>query len=565
MLLSRIRRLFVFFLICFLSFSVYASVMTPYAEKVDTCEFYNGATFDLGTGNFNEEKFSQELEKANKLYNINTITIYGFEGLSQNVQQYIFEELERLDMKIVIRIEAYPQDFSFSEKDARTVVDTYSQLIAFCSDADRRDRVAYFAINMPVDDISVQKNAGGLNSRNWIDSQKEYAKSIVALMREECADNGWNDAELYLSVFYGWDNTFKTPAYTDAGADGYFINNYTYPDNKSLLSSNPLDIINAERLAISMKTYEKQYGDAPVVMEWGFHTIEFNDGIRPNQTAGLVQDKAMKEIAIKATVDFYKTNYPQVRGCLYFGYNLLKEEGNPPSLLDWCLTYPLQEGWTDVSNAVFSGNVQLDEDGNAVLSEGGASLGFDSCPEIQMVSIEYKSDVDSVIKLYSDGRSRGSFDISANPDGGIVGLPVIGADDASFSVELQQGVITIKSILFSSKMEAEYSINSLPVEDVEASNGYAAEFINGIENAVTFKRVRGGDGLTLSYKADEETIITLMLDGKTASFKVDPTDDEFKSVSVSIPVYRNADISIYVNNDGFILDQIWFSGIPSVR
>ena len=301
MVFHYLRKGIALFSLLLMSFSLFASVMTPYAEKVDPEEFYNGATFDIGPGNFNNEEFSKELEKANSLYNINTITIYGFEGLSQSSQQYIFSELSRLGMKIVIRIESYPQDFSFSEADAKTVVSSYSALIDFCSDENRRDTVAYFALNMPVDDIAVQRNAGGLNTRAWIDAQKSYASAFVRLMREECARNGWDDAKMYLSVFYGWDNTFKTPSYKDAGADGYFINNYTYPDSSSLSSSDPLEIINAKRLAVSMKTYEKQYGDAPVVMEWGFHTIDFNGGIQPNQTAGLVLQ-------------------PQLPGCLHAVY-----------------------------------------------------------------------------------------------------------------------------------------------------------------------------------------------------------------------------------------------------
>ena len=560
-----LRKGIALFSLLLMSFSLFASVMTPYVEKVDPEEFYNGATFDIGPGNFNNEEFSKELEKANSLYNINTITIYGFEGLSQSSQQYIFSELSRLGMKIVIRIESYPQDFSFSESDAKAVVSSYSALIDFCSDENRRDTVAYFALNMPVDDIAVQRNAGGLNTRAWIDAQKSYASAFVRLMREECARNGWDDAKMYLSVFYGWDNTFKTPSYKDAGADGYFINNYTYPDSSSLSSSDPLEIINAKRLAVSMKTYEKQYGDAPVVMEWGFHTIDFNGGIQPNQTAGLVKNLYAKEIAMKATLDFYKENYPQVRGCLYFGYNLLKEEGNPPALLDWCLVYPLMEGWNDAVNALVSEGVIFSEDGWVFLSDEGSSLEFDNCPELQMISVYYRSDVDSTVKIYSDGRSRGTFSIPASKEDAIIGIPLIGSEDASLKMELQDGSIFIKSVFLSSVLEAEYALGAKIKEDSAASNGYGDSLINGPDNAVTFPRVRGGEKLSLTYKTESETAVTLMLDGKKAAFNVDSTNGEYKTITVTIPVYRNADISVYVDNDYFILDCMKFSGIPATR
>lgn len=560
-----LRKGIALFSLLLMSFSLFASVMTPYVEKVDPEEFYNGATFDIGPGNFNNEEFSKELEKANSLYNINTVTIYGFEGLSQSSQQYIFSELSRLGMKIVIRIESYPQDFSFSEADAKAVVSSYSALIDFCSDENRRDTVAYFALNMPVDDIAVQRNAGGLNTRAWIDAQKSYASAFVRLMREECARNGWDDAKMYLSVFYGWDNTFKTPSYKDAGADGYFINNYTYPDSISLSSSDPLEIINAKRLAVSMKTYEKQYGDAPVVMEWGFHTIDFNGGIQPNQTAGLVKNLYAKEIAMKATLDFYKENYPQVRGCLYFGYNLLKEEGNPPALLDWCLVYPLMEGWNDAVNALASEGVIFSEDGWVFLSDEGSSLEFDNCPELQMISVYYRSDVDSTVKIYSDGRSRGIFSIPASKEDAIIGIPLIGSEDASLKMELQDGSIFIKSVFLSSVLEAEYALGAKIKEDGAASNGYGASLINGPDNAVAFPRVRGGEKLSLTYKTESETAVTLMLDGKRAAFNVDSTNGEYKTITVTIPVYRNADISVYADNDDFILDFMKFSGIPATR
>ena len=560
-----LRKGIALFSLLLMSFSLFASVMTPYVEKVDPEEFYNGATFDIGPGNFNNEEFSKEIEKANSLYNINTVTIYGFEGLSQSSQQYIFSELSRLGMKIVIRIESYPQDFSFSEADAKAVVSSYSALIDFCSDENRRDTVAYFALNMPVDDIAVQRNAGGLNTRAWIDAQKSYASAFVRLMREECARNGWDDAKMYLSVFYGWDNTFKTPSYKDAGADGYFINNYTYPDSSSLSSSDPLEIINAKRLAVSMKTYEKQYGDAPVVMEWGFHTIDFNGGIQPNQTAGLVKNLYAKEIAMKATLDFYKENYPQVRGCLYFGYNLLKEEGNPPALLDWCLVYPLMEGWNDAVNALASEGVIFSEDGWVFLSDEGSSLEFDNCPELQMISVYYRSDVDSTVKIYSDGRSRGTFSIPASKEDAIIGIPLIGSEDASLKMELQDGSIFIKSVFLSSVLEAEYALGAKIKEDGAASNGYGASLINGPDNAVAFPRVRGGEKLSLTYKTESETAVTLMLDGKRAAFNVDSTNGEYKTITVTIPVYRNADISVYADNDDFILDFMKFSGIPATR
>ncbi|MPN55677.1 hypothetical protein SDC9_203361 [bioreactor metagenome] len=51
-------------------------------------------------------------------------------------------------------------------------------------------------------------------------------------------------------------------------------------------------------------------------------------------------NRAAKERAIRATIDYYRTMVPEFRGALYFGYNLYKEEGTPPAIMDWTLVYP---------------------------------------------------------------------------------------------------------------------------------------------------------------------------------------------------------------------------------
>ena len=527
------KKQVLFAIIMVLSTALFASVMSPYTDCADTADFYNGATFELPGGNFDEEWFRDEIRKAHDIYNINTITIYGFETLPRSVEDFIFSELESLGMKAVVRIESYDSDF-----------------------------VAYFAVNMPVDDPVVQRNCGGLNTRAWIDAQKEYAEIIVRLVREEAARNGWQEAPVYLSVFYGWQNDFRTPSYASAGADGYFINNYSYPSSSAIPDArlSDYDLINAERLSISMETYEKQYGEAPVVMEWGFHTLEFNNGEQPNQTAGLVMDKEAKRRALKATVAFYKENYPQVRGCLYFGYNLLKEEGNPPALLDWCLNYPL-EGWVPAYMAEISGEGVVNEDGSVLLVETGSSITFTGIPETQMIAIIYSSSEDVEISLYSSGRKRCSAWLPSVQGTERIGIPVIGIEDETFMIVLEKGVnLSIDEVFFSPVLEAEWGKNAFYTEDEDASLGFAA-VPYGEAQAVVFSGVRGGDGIDFRYSADEETLVTLSLDGKHASFSVMPTDG-YENLSIRVPVYRNAELSIFTDSDSFRLDTLAFTGIP---
>lgn len=325
-------------------------VLTPYAEAVSHEKFLNGATFEVPS---DPSRIYSELKIARDIYNLNSITIYGLENLPRTTRNVIYSSLRSLGMKIAVRLESYDSSFAFTTDDARKVAENYQGLISEICSNDNRNLLAYFAINMPVDDGRVQNNAGGLNSLAWKKAQVEYAEEIVSLVRSITSQSGYPEAPLYLSIFYGWNNDFSTPSYKSANADGYFMNNYSYPKNykfddytanayEDLPSADwsDSDLINASRLRISMETFKRQYGtDATLIMEWGIHTAEYNDKKATQQSAGLVQDLVAKKKALSATYDFYTDGYPFVKGFMYFGYNLYKEEGNPLAVMDWCLNY----------------------------------------------------------------------------------------------------------------------------------------------------------------------------------------------------------------------------------
>ena len=321
-----------------------AVAKTPYIQT-DT-DYINGATYELPTSDISET-LKRDLYLMKKYYNIDVISVYTldtFDSDGSDVNKdLLFSFLEEYDMKIVVRIERYDAyNFTFSESDAENVAESYRHVVEYVSDVSRRARIAYFAINMPVDDPNVQANLGGLNSTEYIENQPVYAEKIVRLMRQMSEDIGFYNAQFYLSVFYGWDNSFETPSYIDSGADGYFLNNYSYPLGGTVpdCSMSDRQIINADRLSVSLGRYAAQYKDKPLVVEFGFHTVSFNDGQASAQTAGLVADRSTKQRAIAATVGFYKNNYDFFAGAVYFGYNVLKSEGEDNLMLDWMLCYP---------------------------------------------------------------------------------------------------------------------------------------------------------------------------------------------------------------------------------
>ena len=305
------------------------------------CEMKLGATLALDDAALRQADLCGLLEQM-KRDGFNTVNFYGLERANANWDD-LFAALDRLRMQAVVRIEDYSAGFSFSaQADVPDVLGRYQALLDYVCAEEHRRAVAYFALNMPVDDGRVTGPLGGVNSPECRRRQVEYAAALVSAMRMETHRRGFSTARLYLSVFYGWDNTYDVPSYQPAGADGYFLNNYSYPavDRRApALPCADTELINQARLSVAVEKYRSQYPGMPLMVEFGFHTLEYNHGRWPGQTAGLVSDRPAKEQAIRATLAYYDT-VPEYQGYLYFGYNLYKEEGEPPAVMDWALRYP---------------------------------------------------------------------------------------------------------------------------------------------------------------------------------------------------------------------------------
>ncbi|HIW74339.1 MAG TPA: hypothetical protein H9684_08435 [Firmicutes bacterium] len=351
------------------------NAMAPYTEYVSPDTFYNGAMLELNpTGNV-DTWITTQLERMKREFHINTVNLYGLESFS--AKEKLFSELKRLGMQAVVRIEGYSQDFAFQESDLPYIVGVYDDLLDFVCQPAHRDQVAYFSLNMPVDDGSVQQKLGGINSELSKQRQVTYAQAFVKRMREETAARGFADAKMFLSIFYGWDNSYQIPSYASAGADGYFMNNYSYPKNDSYIpdeTASDADLINRARLSNALSRYRSQYPGKPLVVEFGFHTMEYNGYVKPNQTAGLVMNREAKARAIRATIEYYRSAAPEFRGALYFGYNLYKEEGNPPAVMDWTLDYPDDSPATTAGKTTTTARATAGTTASADVS-GGAPAG----------------------------------------------------------------------------------------------------------------------------------------------------------------------------------------------
>jgi LmbE family N-acetylglucosaminyl deacetylase len=285
---------------------------TPYRRWLPPGEFLQGAAADASR--------PLDFGRLRRQFNINTVNVYGVSSANVTPLQ---EAAAAAGMRLVIRLEEYdPATFAFRASDASALVERYADVLARL----RPDVVAYVLVNMPVDDPRVHGLA----------RQADYAREAVALVRERAPG-----VPVWLSLFYGWDGSYDIPSYEPSGADGYALTSYSYPGNRAATAaSNTDELIDTKRLHRTADRAIAAHPGRPIVVEYGFQTVQFHGGHWPDQTAGLVADEAAKKKAMQATTAFYRNNYHSVIGTMYFGYDIVKDEGNPPRPVDFTLLPP---------------------------------------------------------------------------------------------------------------------------------------------------------------------------------------------------------------------------------
>lgn len=553
---------------------VSALVMTPYRQQVNADEFVCGATFVLENRADYAAWLNRELSRAKNTYHLNTITVYGLESYDPAYRSALFDLLNKLDIKIVVRIEGYDKTFAFSKDDVGKIIKRHEDLIRFTCKKENRGTVLYYALNMPIDDPVVQANLGGVNSDLSKDRQKTYAEELIRRMREITAAEGNSGAKLYLSVFYGWDDSFEIPSYVSAHADGYFINNYAYPAGKKLpsVSEGAENVFNLASLKGTMDRFLKDYPNKPnLVVECGFHTLEYNKGVWPDQTAGLVLDRAAKEAAMKGTVDFYRRNYPFVRGIMYFGYNLFKEEGKPLTVLDWAMQYPAQNGEEAEQAAESENDIVSDKtasQGESVRLSKGQSIFFDKCKMAQQLVLTYKADVKVEIELKSGDRSKGKVVLPATSTYRGYGIPLILAENSELEIKCNAGELLLDKIALNDRLEAEWAqlVGDAKVVDSQGASG--CKMVTGLAgagNKLCFSGVRGGNKMEICYISPKGSELHLILNGE--EYKVNlPASKNMREADLSLALPDESSIEIYENQPGDLkLDYLRLNGTPAVK
>ncbi|MCU7724289.1 hypothetical protein ODJ79_11235 [Actinoplanes sp. KI2] len=523
---------------------------------------------------------------------VNTVGLYNLVQMTDAERDTLFAELERNRMKAVIRIEWYDQQtFAFTAADAARVLSYYSSddpahgytgLLPYLARRQKLADVVYLAVNMPVDDgkvssrfVTAQYPDGRKNPR-WATSQPPYADRLLAGLR---AVTGCT--KLYLSVFYGWDQSYPTPSYAGIAhpADGYFLNNYSYPISGTPPDENAstADRLNEPRLRSALDRMIGQYGTAPKVIEYGFHTLDFNNGVLPNQTAGLVSTVAAKRKALTETTAYYKDPAFGVRGTLYFAENLFKPEGNPPATMDWALGTPVAEAQAEDTTDVqyYAGGSPADTTtvadptawgGEAVtLSSPGAALVFYNLTAASVVQLRYRAAQATDLLMSMNGATPRTLHLPAATDWSTY--------TADLAVPLQGGVtlqrpasgaaVTIDWLGGKADNEAELAerTDATLVPASGASRGEALSMPAGRPGAFTVDPAPGGTRIQIRYAATEAATVRLT-GAATATVGLPATGGAFTTVTVETTVTSGAALVVTRDSAGgdLLLDYLRIDG-----
>ncbi|WP_028803999.1 hypothetical protein [Streptomyces sp. 142MFCol3.1] len=482
---------------------------------------------------------------------INTIGFYNLVQMTDADRDAIFNQLETDHQKAVVRIEWYDSaTFDFdtddsSHADAESVLHYYgsddpahgyTSLFSYLIRTHRLGDIAYFALNMPVDDGTVaghfvtSQYSDGRKNPAWAASQAPYADYLISRLRGILGA----DTDLYLSVFYGWDQSYPTPSYADIAhpADGYFFNNYSYPaadppDENTTTSQR----INQPRLQRAMDLMMSQYPTQSKVIEYGFHTVDYNNGVIPSQTAGLVKSLAAKRLALPETTAYYSDGSSggrpfNVRGTLYFAQNLYKQEGNPAAWMDWTLDYPATTAVEAENNA----SVRYYRDGAAStspelvdhsasgsravsLDAPGAAIAFYDLGNASVVQFRYRSSRATTLLVSACGSTPRAVRVPASPGWRVVTVDLDVPFQGSVRLQMAHGQRAAVDWL---RPLAHYEAETGTARGaVTTTGGSMVTLARGRASSVAFLPVHGGSRVTLLYAAEEPAEVILAVNGRS--------------------------------------------------
>lgn len=501
---------------------------------------------------------------------VNTVGFYNLVQMSDADRDTLFTNLERNKQKAMVRIEWYDgATFDFdddgSHTDAESVMryydtdDTahgYTALLTYLKRTNRLRDIAYFSVNMPVDDGAVTGHfPGGRDNPRWAASQPPYAQYLLSRLRQVLGTS----STFYLSVFYGWDQSYPTPSYAGIQnpADGYFFNNYSYPAGSPPAADAPTStLINQPRLQTAMDKLVAQYPTQPKVVEYGFHTVDFNNGVPPAQTAGLVQSLDAKRTALTATTSYYRDGSSsgtpfRVRGTMYFAQNLYKEEGEPPALMDWTLDYPATAA-LQAEDATFFRNghpaprpVVTTSGATAVLLHRSA-LEFYGLSSASAVRLRYRAARPVDLELSVNGAVPRVARVPASRTWREATLPLSVPLQGAVEVRAR-GPVLVDWLRPMPYLEAE-TLGADRIAAPDASDGAGLLLRGG--HSFTVSPVAGGSHLTVRYAASAPTRVSVAVDDRHGVLVDLPATTGYAAQTVPLDVPSGARLSMTNTSSG---------------
>lgn len=571
-----------------------AAVMTPYEGSfVDLYEnpdgAINGATYIFNPDANFQERMVFDFKRMKEVTNVNAIGFYNIVQMTDADRDTLFDQLEQNHQKAIIRIEAYDgSTFNWdnndpSHSDAVSVINHYNTddsehgytaLLDYLKENDRLKDVAYFAVNMPVDDGAVAdhfKNAqysDGRANPEWSTSQVAYADDLMHRLRDILGDS--SAAKLYLSIFYGWDFAYNTPSYANIEhkADGYFFNNYSYPKaSPADETASASDRINAPRLQQGMDRFMEQYPYDVKIIEYGFHTMEFNHYNPTSQTAGLVKTAEAKRLALKDTTAFYKNGTTDgqafnVRGTLYFSQNLYKEEGNPLTVSDWTLDYPstgameAEDPYAALSDAVVSEDADASAGQMAELTSEGMSLQFFNVNAASLLKVRYSAETSTTLSFYINGSFQEKVNFPATDGWGEIyihaNVPLLGS--VKFVRDSGDDAVKLDSLQAYSYYEAEANTatNGILAEDLAASGGQVVilPVAEGSNLEIGGEGVKAGTRLLIHYASESDAQLGLYVNGSHAATLSFEATDAYVTTVVPMSIPAHAQLKLVRESAG---------------
>jgi hypothetical protein len=257
---------------------------------------------------------------------------------------------------------------------------------------------------------------------------------------------------------------------------------------------------------------------------------------------------------------------------MYFGYNIFKEEGNPPVLCDFALEYP-GKGKVFAADGLLTGGAETAEDASSEneavvpLKGEGSGIVFDECQQTMQVAIRYKTETDAKVGFYSEGNLKSEVTIPKSESYRVAAASATVIEGFDLEIKLLEGEgVYVDTVVFSDILEAENGeLGGVATAkmDKNLSGGGGVIGARTKDNRVSFKSVRGGDTFSVIYKSFSAVTLGLEVDGTLYTLDLPEAKEDFIEKDAKIDIPNGANISVFSETGNAEFDGFRITGLPN--